>query len=261
MNRRISQQTLKLPNMHKLNANKLTYLLFFLVSGPLFAQHYNPSSAKTAPTPSTRDTAKVIDIREKLVQLALQNPTFEIADRQINKSVYELRKAKSSWLNPISAQANVNEVSIHQPITGVPTNGNVFYPRWNVGVMVPLDVFSAKKNDIKIAKENLLIAEAEKNQRYREIKAEVLTAYEDYLMYKDMLDIQARVTQDQYTTLMTRENDYKDALINGEEYNKYLAAYSEQKTKLTQVVRNLNATKIALEAMIGIPLEQALGSK
>jgi hypothetical protein len=62
-----------------------------------------------------------------------------------------------------------------------------------------MDLFSAKKNDVKIARENLLIAEAEKNQRYRIIRAEVLTGYEDYLMYKELLDIQARITQDQGT--------------------------------------------------------------
>ncbi len=259
MNRRISQLTPNPTNMHSMKQIMFTYLLFLLLGLPAVAQHYNPSSAKIPSSSTSRDTTKVTDIREKLVQLALQNPDFEIADRQINKSVYELKKAKSAWLSPISAQANVNEVSINQPIGG-PVTAN-YYPRWNVGVMVPLDLFSNKKNDIKIARENLLISQAEKNQRYRQIRAEVLTAYEDYLMYKEMLDIQARVTQDQYTTLMTREKDYQDGLINGEEYNKYYANYSEQKTKLTQSVRNLNAAKIAIEAMIGIPLEQALSTK
>ena len=230
-------------------------LALLLMNFDSAAQHYSTNPSRQG-TPARKDTTKVTDSREKLVQLAMQTPTFEIADRQVNKSLYELRKAKGSWLSPLMATGNINEFSINQD-PNVPN----FYPRYNFSVTLPLDLFSSKKNDVKIARENLLIAEAEKNQRYREIRMEVLTAYEDYLMYKDILDIQARVTQDQYTTLMTREKDYQDGLINGEEYNKYLANYSEQKSKLTTAVRNLNASKILLESMIGIPLEQALGTK
>ena len=239
----------------KPQASLLFCFVLLLMNFNSLAQHYSTNPARESNTPR-KDTTKVMDIREKLVQLAMQNPTFEIADRQVNKSLYELKKAKGSWLSPLMATGNINEFSINQD-PNVPN----FYPRYNFSVTLPLDVFSSKKNDVKIARENLLIAEAEKNQRYREIRAEVLTAYEDYLMYKDILDIQARVTQDQYTTLMTREKDYQDGLINGEEYNKYLANYSEQKSKLTTAVRNLNTSKIVLESMIGIPLEQALGTK
>jgi len=167
-----------------------------------------------------------------------------------------LRKAKGSWLSPLMATGNINEFSINQD-PNVPN----FYPRYNFSVTIPLDLFSAKNNDVKIARENVLIAEAEKNQRYRLIRAEVLTGYEDYLMYKELLDIQARITQDQETTLRTREKDYQDGLINSEEFNKYYSAWSEQKSKLVESRRNLNNSKIALELMIGIPLEQALSSK
>ena len=259
MNRLVSQLTPKLIKMHKMKNITLFLLLLFGLTSPVIAQHYS-NSPKNLPTyhPSgeSADTVKLIDVREKLVKLALQNPTYEVVDRQVNKSLYELKKAKGSWLSPLMATGNVNEFSINQD-PNVPN----FYPRYNFSVTVPLDLFSAKRNDVRIARENVLIAEAEKNQRYRQIRSEVLTAYEDYLMYKEMLDIQARLTQDQQTTLKTREKDFEDGLINAEEYNKYYATYSEQKGKLVEAVRNLNASKIALEAMIGIPLEQALATK
>lgn len=256
MNRRISQLTLKANNMHRRIRMNILFFLLLISACPVEAQHYSnkPSTPPTYSSP--RDTAKLVDVREKLVQLALQNPTFEVADRQVNKSLYELRKAKGSWLSPLMATGNINEFSINQD-PNVPN----FYPRYNFSVTVPLDLFSTKKNDVKIARENVLIAEAEKNQRYRLIRAEVLSGYEDYLMFKELLDIQARITQDQETTLRTREKDYQDGLINAEEFNKYYSAWSEQKSKLVESRRNLNNSKIALEAMIGIPLEQALSSK
>ena len=256
MNRLICQLTLKSIKMPDMRRNLFSFLLILPLTSPVIAQHYSNSPANPTPYRSSRDTAKVMDVREKLVQLALQNPTFEVADRQVNKSLYELKKAKGSWLNPLMATGNINEFSINQD-PNVPN----FYPRYNFSVTIPLDLFSEKKNNVKIARENLLIAEAEKNQRYRLIRAEVLTAYEDYLMYKELLDIQARITQDQATTLATREKDYQDGLINSEEYNKYYSAWSAERSKLVEARRNLNNSKIALESMIGIPLEQALATK
>ena len=260
MNRLISQLTLKWTPMYSLKWKNLFIVFFAVSASPVIAQHYSTTPKDLPPYRRPQDTTKVMDIREKLVQLALQNPSYEIVDRNLNKSMYELKKAKGAWLSPIMGQVNVNEVSINQPLFGQ-VNTQTLYPRWNVGINLPLDFFSTRKNDVRIAKENILINEAEKNHRYRQIRAEVLTAYEDYLMYKELLDIQARVTQDQYTTLMTREKDYQDGLINGEEYNKYYANYSTEKGKLTESRRNLNASRIALEAMIGIPLEQALATK
>ncbi|HEY4147957.1 MAG TPA: hypothetical protein VGM41_03460, partial [Chitinophagaceae bacterium] len=55
------------------------------------------SSSSTYST--LQDTGKVTDVREKLVQLAMQNPNFEIADRNVSIANDQLRKSKSSWLN------------------------------------------------------------------------------------------------------------------------------------------------------------------
>jgi outer membrane protein TolC len=256
MNRLTSQPIASWIRLREIRRGIFGCFLFFQLAVTANAQHYSANPKSQDPNRPRKDTAKVMDVREKLVQLAMQNPSFEVADRQVNKSLYELKKAKGAWLNPLMATGNINEFSINQD-PNVPN----FYPRYNFSVTIPLDLFSAKKNDVKIARENVLIAEAEKNQRYRIIRAEVLTGYEDYLMYKELLDIQARITQDQGTTLASREKDYQDGLINSEEYNKYYSAWSAERSKLVEARRNLNNAKIALESMIGIPLEQALGTK
>ena len=257
MNRQISQLTSKPTSLLSLK-NTIVYLLIFLTASPAVAQHYNAKTNQPQPGSTTRDTTKTIDVREKLVQLAMQNPTFEVADRQLNIAEYDLKKAKTAWLGSVAAQVNVNEVSINEPLVHTATNTNFFYPRWNVGLNLPFDFFSSKKNDKKIAGEKLLIAQAEKNELYRKIRADVLSAYEDYLMFKEQLDLQARVTQDQATILLSKEQDYKDGLINSEEYNKYFALASQEKIKQATARRNLNNSKIVIEAMIGVPLEQVL---
>jgi hypothetical protein len=55
----------------------------------------------------------------------MQNPVLKCRQAR-NKSLYELKKAKGSWLNPLMATGNINEFSINQD-PNVPN----FYPRYN----------------------------------------------------------------------------------------------------------------------------------
>ena len=108
---------------------------------------------------------------------------------------------------------------------------STFYPKYNIGATIPFDIFSAKKNDVKIAKENFSIAQAEKNQRFREIKAEVLTKYEDYLLCQQKLDFQSQVTQDARTAYLASEKDFQEGAIKQEEYNKSYRGYTDEKIR------------------------------
>lgn len=225
--------------------------LLLMVTTSLLAQIKGNNS-----TYHSTDTGKVFDVREKLVQLALQNPNYEVADRTVNRALYELRKSKGSWLNLVGVSGNVNEFSIKQQ-AGVPS----FFPRYNISVNIPLDVFTTKSNDIKIARENYLIAEANRNDVFRELRAAVLTMYEDYIMHKERLESQIRITQDESITFLSKERDFKDGIIDQEEYNKFLRAYEETKLRRIEYQRNFNVAKYELERMIGIPLEEALATK
>lgn len=221
-----------------------------MVTTALLAQKNNSTYHRT-------DTAKVFDIREKLVQLAMQNPTYEVTDRTVNKSLYELRKAKGSWLGAVGVAGNLNEFSIKQQQAGVPN----FYPRYNIGVTIPLDMFTTKSNEIKIARENYLISEATRNEKYREIKAQVLTTYEDVLMYKQKLESQIRIMQDETLIYNTKERDFQDGIINQEEFTKYSKALEESKLLKGEYERNYRVAKIELERLIGTTLEEAMATK
>jgi len=245
---------LKLRTLNSYNMkNVFAVGLLMLVTTITALAQNRPSS--TYPS-NNADTAKVFDVREKLVQLAMQNPNYEVADRTVNKSLYELRKAKGSWLGSLSAQANINEFTLQK---GNPAAN--FYPKYNFSVNVPFDLFTGKTNDIKIARENYLIAEANRNDRYREIRAAVLTMYEDYLMHKERLESQIRITQDDYTIFMSKERDFQDGIINQEEYTKASKAYEETKLRRGEYQRNFNVAKYELERMIGMTLEEALATK
>lgn len=221
-----------------------------------------PPASKPLNTNSTysslRDTTPVVDIREKLVQLALQNPNYEIADRNVAVANYQLKKAKGSWLGIVGAQGNLNEFSINPP-PGINT-GLTYYPRYNVGVSVPFDIFSTKRNDIKVARQNVGIAQAQKNQRFREIKAEVLSKYEDYLLFKQKLEFQSQIAQDAESVYLQAEKDFSDGIIKQQEYNNTFKMRAMEKTNLAEIVHSFNLSKIDLEKLIGVPIESVLAN-
>lgn len=202
------------------------------------------------------------DIREKLVALALQNPNYEIADRNVNVVESNLKRAKGAWLNIFFAQGNLNELSLKQESNNNNgLNGQVFYPWYNFGINLPFDFFSARSNEVKAARENLLIAEAEKNQRYRLIRREVLSKYEDYLMHKEKLELQTRMTQAEYTRYKLAEKDFEDNLITAEVFNKAEATYFEQQIRKSELQRNLNVVKLEMEEMIGVSFDDLVNKK
>lgn len=223
------------------------------VSG--FAQKKQNASSGNS-TYLTADTTKKTDIREKLVQLAIQNPAYEVADRKVAIADQELSRTKNKILGQVIISGNLNEFSINPPKNGY----NTLYPRYNIGASLPLDLFITRSKDIRIAKENLGIAQAERNQRYRLIKAEVLTAYEDYLMAKQKLEFQSQITQDAFQEYKQQERDFSDGIIEQKEYNAGFKKWTEEQSKKIEFQRNLNVIKLNLEAMIGLPFDELVAS-
>ncbi len=129
------------------------FVLVFLVLLTLATGQAQP----TAPNRSSStyhlngDSASSSDIREKLVQLALQNPSYEIMDHSVNIADYNVRIAKSAWLSTMFASGNINEFSINPSSAG---SNPIYYPKYNVGINIPFNIFSQNTNNLKIAREN-----------------------------------------------------------------------------------------------------------
>jgi outer membrane protein TolC len=235
----------------KINLAKFLFALFLLVG---FANAQSRSN-KTTGYQLNADTSNTLDIREKLVSLALQNPLYEIADHNLNIAVYNIRIAKSAWLSTVGAQGNINEFTIFPKEAG---NNPIYYPKYNFGVTIPFDIFSKNPNNVKIARENYMIAQASRNDKFREIKAQVLTKYEDYLVAKQKLELQTQIRQDAYQLYKKAEKDFEDNTIKLEEFTRASAAWVTAQMGEIDYRRNLNVTKIELEKMIGVRLDDVL---
>jgi outer membrane protein TolC len=225
---------------------------YFLIAIFLFARI---AHAQTQSPLYRADSNRLGDIRERLVQLAMQNPIYEIADHATMAASYQINIAKSAYLGLLSAQANINEFTVSNEFSNGQKSPN-YYPIYNVGVNIPFDIFTRTTNNVKIAKENYLMASAAKNQRFREIKADVLSKYENYLLAKQLVELQGRITQSEYATLKRAESDFAENLIKLEDVDKAQKSYVIEQVKSLTLQKDLNLSKIELEKVIGVKIEE-----
>jgi outer membrane protein TolC len=225
----------------------LIVLIFSSIS--VFAQvPTNPSSAYRL----NSDTGRMGDIRERLVQLALQNPLYEIADHNVTVAEYNIRLAKTSWLSLIIIAGNLNEFSIDPKSAGT---SSVYYPRYNFGISIPLDIFARSSNNTKIAYEKYMIAQSERNDRFRMIKADILTRYEDYLLAEEKLQFQYKITKDAFEAYSKAEIDFKNNLIKIEDLNAFNTKWVDEQIKKLELQRDYNVSIIDIEKLIGVRLQ------
>jgi len=232
---------------------------YFLISLLFFSQVLKSQQ----PIPLYRpDSVRIADIREKLVTLAMQNPTYEMVDHASLAASYQIKIAKSAYLGLFSAQANVNEFTISHRKDA---NGIVipnYYPLYNFAVNIPFDIFTRTTNNVKIAKENYYMTTAAKNEKFREIKADVLTKYENYLLAKQLVELQSRITQSEYATLKRAESDFAENLIKLDDVENAQKSYITEQVKSLTLQRDLNLSKIEIEKVIGVKIEDVeRGSK
>ncbi|PUZ20307.1 Outer membrane efflux protein [Chitinophaga costaii] len=218
-----------------------------------FSQQLNAKS--TDHNGVARDTAIRSDIRDRLVELALQNPAYRIATYERDKTVYELNKAGGAWLNYVVASVNINEISIGSYNHNDANKNNLYYPLWNIGVNVPLGSLIGKPNDVKIARANLKITTEQQQVLAQQLKAEVLARYEDYVSKRELLQLQNDITDENYNDYSQAEAKYSAGTITYEEYSVSSKRYNTEQINKMNLERDVKVTKIRVEEMIGRNLE------
>ncbi|HSF46003.1 MAG TPA: TolC family protein, partial [Chitinophagaceae bacterium] len=186
-------------------------LLFLLTLVLCFAS----SQAQISESYATRkrlDSMIYADVREKLVDLAFQNPLVVIKDAEIAIAENNLKRAKYSWTNTLSAQANINEFTLN----GSPNAA--FWPKYNFGVIVPFDIITRTSAEIRNARETIDMTIAMKEDTYRRLRAEVLQRFEDYLLHKELFDMTSLIVDEAYTGFLSMQEKYKVGDVNDMDY-------------------------------------------
>jgi len=228
----------------------LLFFLAILFSATVSAQVITPD----------RMTMASSTIQDKLVELALQNPELEAADHEIKIAQYQLKEAKGWWVNNISLAFNANEFTVKRLKGETQANGQAYpyFPLYNFGVNIPIGSIFSKPAATKAARESVAIAQNNRASKYRQIKVAVLSTYEDYLANKELLTTQSQLTESAYNDYLQMKERFRNGQISIDDYNKSVQEYHNQLNGRINAQRDLNVTKIQLEALIGVPLSSVL---
>jgi outer membrane protein TolC len=220
---------------------------FFFLAAIVHAQNQQANNK-----PATAMGRDSMDIKEQLVNLAIQNSSYQIDDANIQIAEYNLRKAKNSWFNNIGVTGNINEFAV--------TNSTVasYYPKYNLGVTIPLGLFSTHSNDVKIATKVVEINALQKTEKEKALRREVLTRFENFLERKDNLKIENETVQEVQTTYIKAKNDYSASLTTIDKMTTAFREYNDELQKQRTAERNYNVAYIELEELVGFRLRDVL---
>src|SRR5690606_29912168 len=125
---------------------------------------------------------------------------------------HEVTQAKMQWLDIITIQGNLNEFTI-KGSDDIP----VFFPRYNFGASISLGMFGDIPAEIKKSKEKFKIAEAELNMQKLALRGEVLRRYYNYLLSKELMENQIKLTENTYSSFSIAEQRFKNGEITLQE--------------------------------------------
>lgn len=214
------------------------------------------TSMALAQTNKLTPDSSIKDIKQRLIELALPGPDMEIADRNEIIAQQQLQRSKRTIMNQLILTGNLNEFSIKgsQPTQN---QANLF-PRYNIGLQLPLGVMFTRAKDIRVAEQNVAIAHAERTKTYSEIKAIILKNYEDFLMYSALYDVQTRATSAEYLNFLKVESDFENGAATEDAYNDALKKYNDELSKKINIQRNREIARIEIEKYILVPLDDVI---
>lgn len=194
-------------------------------------------------------------VSEKLAEFAVNNYQIMMQKSRVNEMQYEVKKSKAAWLNNIAVTGNLNEANLKSSTTG---GQNVFFPRYNFGLTLPLGTFFTKSNDTKIAKEKYNQEVYNLKGQLELLKKAIKVEYQNYLSNKYFIALHESVIQDEKVLLSVVETKFSKNEVSLDAYTQSSKRYNDALIKKVELLKNLNTSKLELEGLLGMKLEEAL---
>ena len=193
-----------------------------------------------------------------LVQLAWNNsPKNQKLYNQREIAKKEIKLAKRTWTQDITASFNVNEISLSNLIYGDRLDLPVFFPVYNIGASVNLGTFVYRPIKVRIAEEKEKMATFDINQQKLIIRRDVLESYEAYKRAQKILEVRVLAEQDSYGSYLLISEKFKNNDAKFEDFNAASSAYYSAKEGTVQATSEVEVSRIKVEELIGISLEEA----
>lgn len=192
-------------------------------------------------------------LKEKLVQLAIKRSNeVKMAEAQVEVAEIARKKAKSTLLSSVSLGANANEFVINNSAAAN------FFPKYNIGLAIPLDLFAKAKAEKKTADQLIAVNTANKNLAEQNIRTRVLMLYETYKEKKEILELQKIAMENDISAYQKGQQDYAANLITLDELNKIYKGSVNERSILATKQKEYNISVIELEQAIGVSLDKVL---
>lgn len=203
------------------------------------------------------DNVQSISFEERLVQLAWKNhPSNKVAQQKVELAQTLKTKASWAWLDNFFVQANVNEFTGN---SNLDEWGRAFYPKYNLGVKLPIGTFIHTPLNTHAAKDQVLINEFEVNAKKLEVRRDVLQAIERLRERFKVIKLRERIKEDYLLMFQDAEQKFKEGKITLEFYRGTIQAYSLQEEEIIQAQSLFNQERLALEELIGVELKDVDG--
>ena len=209
----------------------------------------NHSTAQNLMTANVADTV----MENRLVQLALAQPNYEQTIYQQKIFEYQLKKQRNSWMNLLTLSTTYNDQSFAKP-TNNGTTAYV-YPKYFIGVNIPLGLIVSNGTDVKITKESELIAKSQQQELAKQIKASVLSNYKQFKANEKLLAIQNQVVDDEQANFLQVEQNFKNGTATLDAYNEASKKYNDQQVTVINLQLQQDLIRVELERLIGRKLE------
>jgi outer membrane protein TolC len=194
-------------------------------------------------------------IGDRLAELAIKNNRLAVNDLEVTARKYEVGKARSAWLNNFTATYNVNEFNLR---ANQLDEQNVFFPRYNFGVTIPLSYPFSKSSDVKIAKARYEQAKVEKDLEIAQIKQLIKSRYQDYKSQSVLLSIQDKNIEDELVLFESAEDKFKRGEITLVSFTEASKRYNSELVQKVRLSKELSLLRINLETLLGMDLDEAI---
>lgn len=193
-------------------------------------------------------------LAEKLADLAVSNRMVIVEQRDMDVKKYEMKKNKAAWLNNIGANFNLNESNLNSNNT----NANLFFPRYNLSLNLPLGFFFTKARDVQISKANIELKKAEIDVKVYEIRQAIKLQYQAYKASLYLLALHEAILQDELVIWKKTEARFAKNEVTLESLSDASKRYQAELVKKINLLKDVNTAKYSLESLLGMTLEDAL---
>jgi len=215
------------------------------------------AATQQAPSQSSLRLTEVEDtvIENRLVELALAQPNYEQTLYQQKIFEYQLKKQRTAWLNLLTLSTTYNDQTFAKSNTVNPT---YVYPKFYIGVTIPLGLIASAGTDLKMTKQSQLIEKAQQAELAKSIKASVLSNYMQYKANEKLLLIQNQAVDDEQAAFLSAEQKFRNGTVTVEAYNEASKKYNDEVVKAINLQLQQDLIKVELERLIGRRLEDVL---